>query len=229
MAQCMTSFAVNKHLYEMWILVCGYKRTGKDTLHCILTGLKNVEKYYWCVYSREGFDISIFLDHSKSDFSRVAFADPLKEHVRKTYSLPDDAFDDYKKDKAINIEGKKVTPRDLLIKHSSDQQWHVIATQEATSARNFVVTDWRFHCEYEHIAKTFSNPCTVRVFRKDVSVPSEDVKSEHELDKTLTDVLLLPEGEDELVKCFELFPQYKDKGFIFRGMIPSNQSTPVHE
>ena len=219
------------HNNEMWILVCGYKRTGKDTLFCILTGLKNDEKYnnYWCVYSRKEFDVSIFQDHSRSDFSRVAFADPLKEYVRMKYHLSADAFDDDKKEKKeidIGEEGF-VSPRDLLIRNSKHQQWHEIATQDkTTSACNFVVTDWRFRCEYEHILK-ISKPCTVRVFRKDVNVPPENEQSEHELDKTLTDVLLLP--KDELETCLELFPQYKDKGFVFRGTIPlrSNKSAPV--
>ena len=211
---------------SIYVFVCGYKRTGKDILYSILSGSDKFRDCKWDIYSRAGVDVSIFLDRSKSDFIRVAIADPLKQYVREIYDLPAEMFNDDNKDK--KIEGKDYSPRDLLIRHSKDRQWHVEALQGMVrSASSCIVTDWRFQHEYKYITENISDHvCTVRVFRKDVPVPAEDVISEHDLDKISTDVLLLPEGEGT-EKCFELFPQYRE--FELRGQVAHIAPTKLHE
>ena len=205
------------------LLICGYRRTGKDVLFNNLIGKG---EFKFRVYSnKSGLVVN-------PDGKRFAFADKLKEEVVLKYNIPIDIID---KD-VIQFDNKSF--RDLCIEHANytktldPNYWckylteitQVISSETHTSLTeitcvissnpNCIITDWRFICELDYVKNNFENFSTVRVFRSSVSIPSIDVISEHELDTILTDFLVVSDDDLEFDAAIKCFPQYQNYYFI---------------
>lgn len=182
-------------------MICGYMRTGKDVL---CSSLRGVKQFNWRVYSK-GQNL-----YPSSGYKRFAFADKLKQEVAFVYSIPVEVKDkDYPE---FQVDGKMCSARDLYIKwakyrkNKDPNYW----CKDILKQSNCIVSDWRFLNELDFITEKFSNIATVRVFRKDVPIPHLSVISEHELDKELTDFLVVPDDDSEFASALKCFPQYNE-------------------
>ncbi len=178
-------------------LVCGYKRTGKDTL---VKMFNNEEKFDWVVYSA-GNHLDVV------PVVRVGFADKLRQEVNQVLNIREDM--DYDTFKEIVVSDGK-TYRDILIEYAAyrrDQDIDYWVKQVSlTPGQNYMVTDWRYKNEVEFLQKR-GFVTTIRVYRSEVPVPGKDVISEHSLDNECTDFLLISPSEKFEEVC-KLFPQY---------------------
>lgn len=120
------------------ILVAGWAGSGKDTVASILVS-----------------------DHG---FHRLAFADPLKEDVSRRTGLPLATFHDPAvKDVPLDGHPASQTPRALLIERAAEVRAtdpdhyariigeHILEEIAETGQRMFVISDWRYRREYEHL------------------------------------------------------------------------------
>lgn len=180
-------------------MVCGYRRTGKDTL---LEMFNNQRPFQWLVYgNKKKFEINTV--------ERISFADNLRKEVDYIYQIQ--PHGDYSQFKETVVYGDK-TYRDLLIRHAEYRReqdvnyWVKNATDwKKIQTKNIMITDWRYLNELNWVNKY--NPETIRLFRSDVPIPEHDVSSEHQLDSLVTDFLLVPNKEDFSKAC-KIFPQY---------------------
>src|SRR5579883_26069 len=192
-------------------LVCGYSRTGKDTLFQILFCGGKIEDYTgtreemkekesrlsfrkWLVYSAPTTTKPDFGDRSK--LKRIAFADALKEEAFLCLNL-EGKYQDYEdmKDKKLvypqHDPMSEPVPK-LLRQHYIDHgtmrrkqdidYWCKKALEKHRGKEDHVmVTDFRFTNEAAFSFKHFTTD-TTRVFNSEVKVAPKDVVSEHELD-----------------------------------------------
>jgi hypothetical protein len=151
-------------------------------------------------WAGSGKDAAAALLVEEMNFTRVAFADGLKEDVSKETGIPIAFFHDkYHKD--TPVEG--VTPRDHLLRHAlavrkSDPDAYsrrVAETIHTYDDQRFVVSDWRYKREYEHL-RTILNP-NITVLRGRIQrpgiTPSND-PSEHDLDEESFDFTIQNDG-----------------------------------
>lgn len=195
------------------MLVCGYRRTGKDTL----VKMFNEElPFNWIIYRNS--DSEKYLD--VKPVKRVGFADKLRQEVNQILNLTDNF--DYETFKETIVrkftsgeftgdDGK--TYRDFLIEHggfrrSQDVNYWVKQVLPMVTEES-MITDWRFVNELLYLQSNLDLIKTIRLFRSEVPIPSMNIDSEHNLDNTTTDFLLVT-NEEEFVKACEVFPQYKN-------------------
>lgn len=185
------------------VMICGYRRTGKDIL-CF--NLREKREFRWRIYSK---GLELIPD---KNYKRFAFADKLKEEVALIYNIPINIAD---KDK-IQFEDKSA--RDLYIEHGNYRKttdpdcWCKQLTES-----NLIVTDWRFINEIDFVKNKFKNVVTARVYRSVVKIPPLNITSEHELDHVLTDFLVVPDDDSEFTFATKHFPQYA--GYILSGFL----------
>ena len=216
---------------EKVILLCGYRRTGKDTFFVKLSDNKQDNLFLWKIYkdptsSRNTFDSSL-------KYIRTAFADSLKQdEVPAIYGIPT-FVSDLDKDLKQFIHyktGELVSARDIYIewgtiRRASDPDYWCKAAfkrpsleETVDSSTCCVVTDWRFHNEATYMLNTYNDVLTVRLYRSDIPEPDVTIESEHSLDNYRTDFLLLRDNmEGEYEKVIEKFPQYA--GYVSCGTI----------
>jgi len=184
----------------MIILICGYRRTGKDTLYEILKGNNS---FVWRVYSKNVLNI-----YPKA--IQKSFALELKRYVSKKYSIPE-YIPDNEKDLKI-YDGKSA--RDLYIFEGERKRSKNINywcdRLNLDDDKDYVITDLRYRNEVNYFKN--KEHVTIRVFRSDVEIPDKDIDSEHDLDGFKTDYLLVT-SKEEFKKCLEIFPQYSDYEF----------------
>lgn len=198
------------------ILVCGYRRTGKDTLYQKLSNPNQENSgFSWKIYQhpdriREVFD-------KESLYIRTAFADSLKIEAGNEYNIPvmiADADKDIKQFTHYKT-GDMVSARDIYIewgaiRRSQDPDyWCKAALNLSNSTENtwIVVTDWRFQNESEYVLNNFTDTITCRLYRSDIPEPDVHIESEHQLDSYATDLLLV-RNDDEFKRTAIKFPQY---------------------
>lgn len=208
------------------LLLCGYRRNGKDTFAGQLKGSIPADKYQWKTIQPPK---SKFTIPANSDYQRISFAEQLKLDVLaqlgvdKIFDL--DSLEQYKdvplQDIPLDIPKalqNNKTLRDYLISIGEEKRaadpfhWCKAAFRNYDPHRDYVITDWRFPNEYKYITN-FIVPgklITVRVFRGEIAIPTYD--GEHYLDNVATDVVVVPEHNfkfqyDSLIKQF---PQYAD-------------------
>lgn len=182
---------------------------------------------------------------------RVSFADNLKKSVLEWIQFPSHLDPEIFKDMSLKeIEDKNgiklrdgcdrsLSLRDYYrsfgqIKRLEDPDyWCKLSFSHlpvsALSAQSFIVTDWRYHNEYEYLNKLVGNGgitnklpnkltntltnelITMRVFRKSVAIPPM-IPSEHSLDDFATDYVFIPEQNhlEELQYLCKQFPFYQD-------------------
>jgi len=160
-------------------------------------------------------------------YKRVAFADALKEEIMERYHIPTEPIIPEEKNKIQfrDENGKNVSFRDLCIhwalfrRQEDPDYWAKKAldacgvTEGAYSVigetAGTVFTDWRFLNEYHVVKEKYPNVITARIFRPGVEIPDELIKSEHELDHFVTDILIVPAGDESAItEAVKLFPAY---------------------
>lgn len=200
-------------------LVCGYRRTGKDTLYDILSGAQISGLFKWRVYKNASNQYNLRSISSK--YERTAFANALKEEVSEVYNIPlviSDADKDIKQFVHYKT-GEVVSARDIYIEWGTIRReqdinyWCKKALNPYLHPREnpttSVTTDWRFPNELQYAQSMFEDVVTIRVYRSDIPEPDLDIASEHSLDDYVTDYLLIRDGLDgEFEKTIQRFPQY---------------------
>lgn len=199
-------------------LVCGYRRTGKDTFFIKISsspGNKLETLFKWRVFALNPSHIKF----DEFNSVRTAFADSLKEEASEEYNIPlvvPDVDKDIKQFVHYKSEAT-VSARDIYlewgaIRRTQDPDYWCKAAFKKVSLNekiNCVVTDWRYRNEATHVLNNYQNVTTVRLWRSDVPEPPAHIDSEHDLDNYRTDILLLRDDmEGELQKAKEKFPQY---------------------
>lgn len=203
------------------VLLCGYRRTGKDTFCQILQG--NCDRHYtWHAYAKPDASVKD-LRSPGMVFQHKSFAQQLKFETAKEYGIPEVVSDDDKDVKQyLDPETNDiVSARDLYIKHgalrrSQDRDYWCSRVFESITDANvqdqslsYVITDWRFPNEHTYTVPKFSDVMTVRLWNSDVPEPPADIESEHALDAHATDLLLIPDYKPrEFQRAVQKFPQY---------------------
>jgi hypothetical protein len=211
-------------------LVCGYKRSGKDTFYKSLQNgtLKNINpgekehsNSYFYIFSHSHNQI---IDLNEIFLKQASFAAMVKKEVQEYFqiSFKKPEVEDLCKDNLDffdETQKKFRTLRDYYIEHAmkmrdSDPDHWVKATEkyifcnQKDSKEQFMITDWRFPNERLYFEKNFSS-ITYRIFRDEADDENFFDATEHSLDNDITDFLVvgnLEEAEKAKVK----FPQYKD-------------------
>lgn len=232
----------------MIYLVCGYRGSGKDTLFKQLSDNSSIP-FNWIILRNPSipFTFNQLINQSINRINRVSFADNLKKSVLEWVQFPSHLDPEIFKDMSLKeIEDKNgiklmdgcdrsLSLRDYYrsfgqIKRSEDPDyWCKLSFSHlpvsALSAQSFIVTDWRYHNEYEYLNKLVGNGgipnkltnklpntlITMRVFRKSVPIPPM-IPSEHNLDDFATDYVFIPEQNhlEELQYLCKRFPFYQD-------------------
>lgn len=207
------------------LFICGYRRTGKDTLATDISEDRITHR--WRGYVRaDGKFRNIYSDFLRADVA--AFHDPLWKFVRNLLGLPRD----------FDYEGRKDEPRpddfgrtirDYMIAVGSagrtiDRAYWVKQAFARFCVPEFldrdatvvVCPDHRFRAEYEAAVSLGLEIVTLRVYRSAVPVPPPDVESEHDLDDFQTDYLLV-ESEEEFVSATKVWPMYE--GYVYNWVM----------
>ena len=198
------------------ILICAYRRTGKDTFFLILTSRKNEGLFKWRIYTSRTDTNHTF---TRDLYKHTSFAKKLKLEASDVYGIPEIISDDDKDIKQFihHKTGKLVSARDIYIewgkiRRAEDlEYWCKAAFEVDDDDAAFVVTDWRFENEVNYTRETFAQVDTIRLYRSDVPEPDLSIESEHNLDHHKTDFLLIRDDmEGEFERAVERFPQYSD-------------------
>ena len=200
-------------------LICGYRRTGKDSLCTALLNNNPESHHKWRIYKHPKCIDKYFDPTCDTKYLRTGFADALKEEAAKQYGIPVTIPDSDKDNKQYvhYRSGDIVSARDIYIEWGAlrrlqdEDYWCKAAfNTNNTDINGYIVTDWRFTNEHAYTSKKY-DVTTVRVYRSEVPEPQSDIKSEHDLDDFCTDFLLIPDDiQDEFEKAVARFPQYKD-------------------
>lgn len=210
------------------ILICGYRRHGKDTLFKVISG-EDTTSSFDEYYLKDRQDHEAVFGPSTSKYVRVSFADLLKKDVAEVMGISLEFLEE-NKDRPLRQEHKHLytfdhlnpeikdipTYRDVMINHSIrcksvdmayyprhafDPYLSSLDCDHNDDGTILVVTDWRFVIEYEYACKVFGtdNVSTVRVFNPNVGIPYYDVESEHQLDNHETQVICRPKRRDNSI------------------------------
>lgn len=190
------------------VLICGYKRSGKDTLY-----QRFPDWDYVSLYTRDGGPLPWLRDFEPKP-PRMGFADALQKQTLELLKLPA-AYDFELKDTTI-VHGRSVREhmKDIAREHRGRcDTYYADIVRDAVgkaAAPLVIATDWRYKTERAQLEKAGYCVPTVRVFRKDVPIPPASDSSEHQLDTETTDVLVLPalHTDQEWSACIAQFPQY---------------------
>lgn len=205
------------------ILLCAYRRTGKDTLlKLISSDIKNFDNlFHWDVYKSPSSTQNIPLHFP---FQHISFAARLKDEASSHYGIPPVIPDDQKDIKQFTHykTGEIVSARDIYIEWAKIKRledpdyWCKLSVTDINNSHDdyIIITDWRYINELSFISNLYSDILTIRLYRSDVPMPPLDVESEHNLDNYSTDLLLLKTNtQGEYEKALERYPQYK--GYVY--------------
>ncbi len=154
-------------------------------------------------WSGSGKDAAATLLTEEMNFTRLAFADLLKEDVSEKSGIPLSAFHDpAEKDTPIN-HMFPVTPRQLLLAHAlrvraTDPDIYSRGVSELILALDhdrFIVSDWRYKREYEVLCEKLGPDANIvrgRIQRPGITV--SDDPSEHDLDDESFDFTIANDG-----------------------------------
>jgi hypothetical protein len=240
-------------------LVCGYKRSGKDTFYKKILNLKYKETdsdsdffqdpiqcqesepyfYVLCKDQKLQKSTDVLSYFSKINPKRVAMADMVKEEINEYFKInfTSKTCAELAKDH-LNFydEETKVyrSLRSYYVEHAmkmraiNPDHWCNKAymnllmsdtIQNGHKSEEVFITDWRFKNEkefFERICKEMNTHIhTYRIFRKETDDENFFDESEHQLDKEITDFLIVSKEEDiEFAK--KKFPQYQDYKLILK-------------
>lgn len=159
-------------------------------------------------WAGSGKDAAAALLAEEHQFIRVAFADALKVDVSEATGLPVTLFHSWAKDsplpEPIDAFPQAQTPRDLLLAHALEQRAlnpdifsqriidHIREHQRYQD--RFVVSDWRYQREYDHMMEEFPAASIVRVRVTRKGVTQTDDPTEHDLDGAPIDLTIANDG-----------------------------------
>jgi len=194
------------------LMICGYKRTGKDTFARDLRA-GNFAGHEWTIYARRSTPASRLTEFAGAE--SVAFADALRRGVYGSLDLPSDYDYEVHKDQPIK-QDPGVTVRDCMIalgdmgRTIDGAHWVKRALLEKPSRKGgeIIFTDFRFPAEYYSVRDGAGiDVVVVRLFRSEIPVPPAGISSEHDLDAFETDFLLV-RSEEEFSRAVKIFRQY---------------------
>lgn len=185
-------------------LICGYKRTGKDTFADELS--KGNYEHVRAVYARRPHASkehnAMIFENAFLGAERITFAGSIRSLVSEILQLPEDSeFLTDRKDEIFTEDGETV--RDVMIRIGNEgrkrdpEVWAKKMISEMRRRgweRRFVCSDWRFKNELIAMRREVANVITFRVFRHSVPIPPSDVTSEHDLNDVDVDFVVL--GDD---------------------------------
>ena len=206
------------------ILICGFRRSGKDHFGSLLYNsrthdvVKTGQSPSWKLYGKR--DIKLQLGQNPI---RKAFADKLKEEVSEKYDIPLVIPEQLKDEKIFEREGEYFSSRDFCVewagyRRSQDPEYWIKKCMEdptlnsGQNSHTLVITDWRYHNESNYLS-LMRPAVTVRVYRSCVPEPPLLSHEEHQLDNVLTDYLAVT-SEEEFIRATIRFSQYVNYAFV---------------
>lgn len=202
-------------LGKVAILICGYRRSGKDTLATDLMSSDTKKLERWNFYCNWVSPNNNEIDYnSLCTYTRKAFAQTLKEEASKIIGIPVEEID--KRKEEFWREGETI--RSFLISYATKERekdvdcWCKKALMDLPEY--LIITDFRFPNELEYVKSHYEKVITIRVVSRSVSVPSPEDMSERSLDNLLTDYVVVPNDREyssikEYKNMLKLFPQYQ--------------------
>ncbi len=182
------------------ILICGFRRSGKDHFGSLLCTPRtsNFSTPYWKLYGKYNSFKLIGLNPV-----RKAFADKLKEEVSENYNIPLTIPEQLKDAKIFEREGEYFSSRDLYIewsnyRRSQDPDYWIKKCIEdpllnsGNNGSTLIITDWRYYNEVNYLSL---------------------MHDEHQLDRTSTDFLAVT-SEEEFILATRRFAQYEKYVFV---------------
>lgn len=159
------------------IMLSGWAGSGKDTVANIMVS-----------------------DHG---YTRVAFADALKDDVHTSTGIPMQILHSpYMKMETLPfpIDGfpEAHTYRDVIIQHAARQRAldndiysrKVVDEIRAKKTDRVVISDWRYQREYQVIRQAFPDANIRKVAIRNPAVSQMDIPSEHDLDEVVMDTFI---------------------------------------
>lgn len=208
-------------------MICGYKKTGKDTLAQYLSEDIHNRWGSFIILANPRLDsvTPVWKYITPGHWRRDSFADEIRREIETCYPAMVSAIriahgHDYDRIKEIkydcptdqSLHGKSI--RDLMLyigRRTPDvnpDRWvEIVSDRIQESGKHTVISDFRFPNEYEFMKTRFS-VTTVRIFRMDVEVPPMDHPAEHDLDNFPTDYVLVPliNWPFQVKRLLEVFP-----------------------
>lgn len=208
----------------MVILICGYRKTGKDMLYQKLSRKAPLDLFSWSIYASPLVDSSkVYNDFNTGTYIRQALADKLKSEANTQYSISSYISDNEKDIKQFihPITKALVSARDIYIewgekRRGEDPEYWCKCIEKPLLGETVVITDWRHPNERDYFVNEYGNVITMRVYRGDVIEPPKNVISEHDLDNVLTDYVLIFDKPGEWDILLEHFPQYQNYVLVSR-------------
>lgn len=191
----------------MLVMVCGYRRSGKDfTCRALMRGDSLTQ--YWNIYRHRRVGEDRVTSHLRPQVPvvRQAFADALKREVISTLGVSLEQLEELKDQPLppvvresfpnMRVYGQVPTYRDVLIevglqgRRKDHNYWVKMVAGNYREDLLNVVTDLRFPSELELSSLVGTQALTVRVVNRNVAVPGPEEIVEHHLDDYATDVIL---------------------------------------
>jgi hypothetical protein len=208
------------------LFICGYRRTGKDTLAKSIQNVTSHEKHDYDVFINNPMyiphalplpeeDIKGYLSHFEGA-PVVSFAEAIKDITRSVLHLSQDFDFETQKDLPchqasaygfntlrdvliyIGMQGRKMDP-EYWVKRALLPHF----VYSGYDAKYVICSDFRFKNEYTIFSslgpQIFAKPLviTLRVFRRSVPIPAAEIESEHNLDNFKTDITMVA-AEDNM-------------------------------
>lgn len=198
-------------------LICGYKRSGKDTFYTQIKNGKIVQEYNEPNNLETNPMFYILADKSNPPFFdikgyRLGMADLVKEVVNQSLGLR------FKTKECADIAKDFMFIQDKLLRNyyielamnkreSDPDYWCRNAYELHSDKSQLVITDWRFKNEKDFF-ETKGKCITYRVYRNEADSNDFSDASEHGLDNEKTDYLIVGSIQD-IEKAKLKFPQYQ--------------------
>ena len=216
-------------------LICGYKRSGKDTfykkineghIHTIEEDCNDSKSIpYFYILCKPGVLDRDFI-FFKDTLSRFSLAKLVKEDIHKKLHIQfedspkGEKAEESAKDAMLFFDSEKNKfryLRDFYIEHAMntrnvDPEYWCKKVYESVknieSSKDICITDWRFLNERIYF-EGFGASITYRVFRQEANNNNIEDFTEHSLDHEITDFLVVG-SLDDIKIAKQKFPVYKD-------------------
>jgi hypothetical protein len=161
------------------VLLCGYKRSGKNALADALCGHGN---WRFSLYSAAPQTFT-------GPYAQRSFAASLKDELSAILGKP---LDWIEKNKDVGSP----SPRDMMIEiaaknRGANPNYYADILFSSMPAGNYIITDWRYPNEYARAVQWCEDMgahlTTIRVIRSDIEPP--DAPSERALDDVSADII----------------------------------------
>jgi hypothetical protein len=172
-------------------------RTHNDTIIVLLSGWAGVGK-----------DVAANLMCEEMGYSRLAFADIVRQEISEKTDIPIQYFSspvykDLPMKTPLAAFPTAVTYRDVLIHWATERRFVqddvyaqkiIDIIRSGIAGKKIVISDWRFMCEEKSIVAAFPESTVLRIRILRDSVLSRNVPSEHELDNFSMDAEIANNG-----------------------------------